>query len=68
MLEQGLGNGWSRNIQDNAAMKPLTRRECRDIWYAAAKACERLGNTDGARHARFAARCVSADFRNRHDL
>lgn len=49
-------------------MRPLSRREVRDIWSTVARNRRRDGDTAGAARAARNARIISGDDRTRHDL
>ena len=65
----GLGNDWryvTYSLSDSH--RPLTRRECRNLFYNAARIRKRSGDKDGAKRMNFGAQCVSGDARKRHDV
>jgi len=67
--EVGLGDSWRYTRYSlGGNCRPLTQRECRDLFYNAANIRKRLGDIEGMKKMRFGARCVSGDSRKRHDI
>lgn len=50
------------------SQRPLTQRNCRDLWYNVARLRKARGDSDGARRALVAARAIGGDTRRRHDI
>lgn len=57
-------DSWARR---SPFTRPLTQRDCRDLWYAVARIRKTSGDTEGARRANRAAQAIGGDARRRHD-